>query len=390
MHAFAVSHTKNRQNTIFTVTMHAFNLQVFIMYQPNVRKKRPWMPWLAGFLLLAFLIVFFKLLAPILTPFIVSAVLAYILDPLVDKLRRFRIGRARGSLWVMLFAFTLITGLLLVIIPMLIEQTNHIITRIPAVIDWIQNKLLPWYNARFGEHVAINEQTVMAWLRANATQVQQYLQNIMVIMMRQGSAIAVGLGNLVLLPLILYYFLRDWPKWRFGVRELVPRRYLATYSRITGEMDTVLGEFMRGQLLVMVIMGLIYGIGLMAVGLDSGFAIGMVAGILVFIPYLGAFTGLLLATLAAVLQFDSWQGLLMVWAVFGLGQFLESFFITPQIVGDKIGLSPFWVIFALLAFGHLMGFVGMLVALPLAAICLVLLQEGKRAYLNGRFYQREK
>lgn len=360
------------------------------MYQPNVRKKRPWMPWLAGFLLLAFLIVFFKLLAPVLTPFIVSAVLAYILDPLVDKLRRFRIGRARGSLWVMLFAFTLITGLLLVIIPMLIEQTNHIITRIPAAIDWIQNKLLPWYNVRFGEHVAINEQTVMAWLRANATQVQQYLQNIMVIMMRQGSAIAVGLGNLVLLPLILYYFLRDWPKWRFGVRELVPRRYLATYSRITGEMDTVLGEFMRGQLLVMVIMGLIYGIGLMAVGLDSGFAIGMVAGILVFIPYLGAFTGLLLATLAAVLQFDSWQGLLMVWAVFGLGQFLESFFITPQIVGDKIGLSPFWVIFALLAFGHLMGFVGMLVALPLAAICLVLLQEGKRAYLNGRFYQREK
>lgn len=155
-------------------------------------------------------------------------------------------------------------------------------------------------------------------------------------------------------------------------------------------MDTVLGEFMRGQLLVMAIMGAIYGVGLMLVGLDSGFAIGMVAGILVFVPYLGAFTGLLLATLAAVLQFDSWTGILMVWSVFGIGQFLESFFITPQIVGEKIGLSPFWVIFSLLAFGQLMGFVGMLIGLPLAAVCLVLYHEGKRAYLNSRFYNRQK
>lgn len=360
------------------------------MYQPSIGKKRPWMPWLAGFLLLAFLVTFFKLLGPILTPFIMGAVLAYILDPLVDKLRRFRIGRARGALWVMLFAFILLVCLLLVIVPMLIEQTNSIIGRIPAIIDWIQNKLLPWYNARFGEHVAINEQTVMTWLRANASQVQQYLQNLMVAVMHQGSAIAVGLGNLVILPLILYYFLRDWPSWRFAVRELVPRRYIDVYTRVTSEMDTVLGEFLRGQLLVMIVMGLVYGVGLMLVGLDSGFAIGMVAGILVFVPYLGAFTGLLLATLAAVLQFDTWHGLLMVWGVFAMGQFLESFFITPQIVGERIGLSPFWVIFALMAFGQLMGFVGMLVALPLAAICLVLLHEGKRAYLNSRFYRREK
>lgn len=360
------------------------------MYLPNQTKKRPWMPWLAGFLLLAFLITFFKLLGPILTPFIVGAVLAYILDPLVDKLRRFHISRARGSLWVMLLAFLILTALLLIIVPMLIEQTNNIIKRIPAITDWIQHKLLPWYNIRFGEYFAINDQTVMTWLRANATTIQTYLQNTMVTIMQQGSAIAVGLGNLVLLPLILYYFLRDWPQWRFAVRELVPRRYLTTYTRITTEMDTVLGEFLRGQLLVMIVMGLIYGVGLMLVGLDSGFAIGMVAGLLVFVPYLGAFTGLLLATLAAILQFNSWHGLFMVWAVFGIGQFLESFFITPQIVGEKIGLSPFWVIFALMAFGQLMGFVGMLVALPLAAVCLVLIIEGKQTYLKSRFYNRQQ
>ena len=155
-------------------------------------------------------------------------------------------------------------------------------------------------------------------------------------------------------------------------------------------MDKVLGEFLRGQLMVMLIMGLIYGFGLMFVGLDSGFAIGMIAGILVFVPYLGAFTGLLLATLAALLQFGSWQGLFMVWGVFAIGQFLESFFITPQIVGDRIGLSPFWVIFSLMAFGQLMGFVGMLVGLPLAAVTLVLLREGVDSYFKSGFYRQEQ
>ncbi len=163
---------------------------------------------------------------------------------------------------------------------------------------------------------------------------------------------------------------------------------MATYSRIAGKLNRVLGEFLRGQLMVMIIMGLLYGLGLMTVGLTSGFAIGMVAGILVFVPYLGAFTGLLLATLAAVLQFGSWWGVLSVWVVFGVGQFLESFFITPKIVGDRIGLSPFWVIFSLMAFGSLLGFVGMLVALPLAAICLVLLDEGKTVYLKSQFYRK--
>ena len=191
---------------------------------------------------------------------------------------------------------------------------------------------------------------------------------------------------ILLLPFLLYYFLLDWVRWTHGIKVMMPRRILPTYNRIAAEMDKVLGEFLRGQITVMLVMGLLYGLGLMLVGLDSGFAIGMVAGLLVFIPYLGAFIGLLLATVAAVLQFDSWTGLLLVWAVFGIGQFLESFFITPKIVGDRIGLSPFWVIFALLAFGQLLGFVGMLLALPLAAITLVLLREGGNAYLASGYY----
>ena len=208
-------------------------------------------------------------------------------------------------------------------------------------------------------------------------------------LMRQSGNVISGMSNLILLPLLLYYFLLDWKRWSYGISALVPRRFIDTYTRITSNMDEILGEFLRGQLMVMLIMGLVYGVGLMLVGLDSGFAIGMIAGILVFIPYLGAFTGLLLATVAALLQFSTWNGLIMVWVVFAIGQFLESFIVTPKIVGDRIGLSPFWVIFSLMAFGQLMGFVGMLAGLPLAAVTLVLLREGVNAYFHSRFYKHK-
>ncbi len=358
------------------------------MYIPH--KKRPWLPWLFGLLLIGGLLLAFYLLGNVLTPFIVAAVLAYILDPLVSKIEKLGIHRSRASMWLMLFAFFVIIGLLLVIVPMLVEQFQSIVQKIPKLVDYVQTKLVPWFNQKFGGHIALNEKTIANWLRSNMTGIQSSLQRALPAVMQQGGALAAGIGNLVLLPLLLYYFLLDWSRWEQGITTMVPRRYLATYQRITRNMDTMLGEFLRGQLMVMLIMGVLYGTGLMLTGLDSGFAIGMVAGILVFIPYLGAFTGLLLPTLAAVLQFDSWTGLFAVWGVFGIGQFLESFFITPQIVGEKIGLSPFWVIFSLMAFGQLFGFVGMLIALPLAAICLVLIQESKALYLNSIFYRREK
>lgn len=352
-------------------------------------KKRNGLPWLVGFLVLVFFGVSFHLLRDVLTPFLIAAVLAYILNPLVERLEKLGVRRTRASMWVMCFAFVLVMGLMLVIVPMLVQQIYSIIIKMPLLIDWAQNRALPWLNHMLDGIVVLNGDTFINWLRANTSNIQNALQAAMTLLMQQGSSVATMLMNLGMLPLLLYYFLLDWGRWADGLRLIVPRRYVATYTRITTNMDTVLGEFLRGQITVMLIMGLIYGLGLMFVGLDSGFAIGMVAGILVFVPYLGAFTGLLLATLAAVLQFSSWTGLLAVWAVFVVGQLLESFFITPQIVGDRIGLSPFWVIFALMAFGSLLGFVGMLVALPLAAVCLVLLREGKTAYLGSRFYRRE-
>ena len=237
---------------------------------------------------------------------------------------------------------------------MLINQFNNMVSRIPQIVDFTQNRLLPWLNHVAGNYVHIDQDSVVKWLQSHIGGIEQHAQ---------------GLGPDADAPKRQRHQRHEQPDpaaalavlFPFGLETLVlrhqrvvPRRFIDTYTRITSNMDEVLGEFLRGQLMVMLIMGLVYGVGLMLVGLDSGFAIGMIAGILVFIPYLGAFTGLLLATVAALLQFGTWNGLIMVWVVFAIGQFLESFIVTPKIVGDRIGLSPFWVIFSLMAFGQLM------------------------------------
>ena len=357
------------------------------MYQA---KKRGWLPWVVGLALLvavAFLIVQMR---DVLSPFVVAAVLAYILNPLVEKLCRHGVRRGAAAMLVMVFTLLLLVLLLLIVVPMLVQQFGSLLGKMPELANFVQNKALPLANRLLGTHWALDEQSLSNWLSNHLGSVKTGLSKALPALLEQGGSLVSSLGNLAVLPFLLYYFLLDWSRWTEGIKTMIPRRYLAAYTRIGGNMDTVLGEFLRGQLTVMLIMGLLYGLGLMLTGLESGFAIGMVAGILVFVPYLGAFTGLLLATMAALLQFGTWQGLITVWAVFAVGQFLESFFITPKIVGDRIGLSPFWVIFALMAFGSLLGFVGMLLALPLAAVTLVLLREGVAAYMDSGFYRREK
>ena len=357
------------------------------MYTKKKRGLSPWLPCAVFFIAASWLVL---ALRDILTPFIAAAVLAYILNPLVEKLRDKGVSRGPASMLVMMFALLILLALLLILIPMLLTQFQNLTNRLPQLIDFVQNKALPWFNSHFGTHIPLNKETLLNWLQSHTGTLQNTASKIAPTLMEQGGALASGLSNLALLPLLLYYFLYDWQRWSHGIRALMPRRFIDAYNRIGGEIDEVLGEFLRGQLMVMLIMGVVYGVGLMLTGLDSGFAIGMIAGILVFIPYLGAFTGLLLATVAALLQFGTWHGLIMVWVVFGIGQFLESFIVTPKIVGDRIGLSPFWVIFSLMAFGQLMGFVGMLAGLPLAAVTLVLLREGAAAYFGSRFYKHNK
>lgn len=353
-----------------------------------VRPRNPYVHWIIGSLVFLVVMVLLYSLRTILTPFIAAAILAYILNPLVNKLTSAKIGRGLAAVLVTLLAIAIVVGLILFIIPMMVQQAEAAWQRVPDMVNYVQHQLIPWINQTFHTHLSLNGQVVTQYVTQNSEEIRSGLSKLMPFLANKGTSLMLMAANLFLLPILLYYFLADWPRWAEGTRRLIPRRYLEQVLRIGGEIDKTLSEYLRGQLLVMIIVGLIYGGGLALVGLDSGFAIGMLAGMLVVIPYLGAFIGMLLATLAALLQFGTLGGLASVWSVFLVGQMLESYVITPRLVGERIGLSALWVIFALMAFGQLLGFVGMLLALPMAAICLVLLRELTQHYFNSPYYQR--
>ncbi|WP_174874980.1 AI-2E family transporter [Vogesella oryzae] len=346
------------------------------------------LPWLLGVIGVFSVLWLLDRLSAVLAPFITAAVLAYILDPLVDRLQARGLSRTAALLLVMLAGFFAVLGLLLIVVPMLISQAQALTARLPVLVDFVQHSALPWLNHALGTSISIDSQSWRDALAGNAAGVRQALARLAPQLGHGGALLLQTVANLALLPVLLYYFLHGWDDMVARVATLVPRRWADQVGEIASEVDDMLGQFLRGQLSVMLIMAAIYGGGLALTGLDSGLAIGIVAGLLVFIPYLGAFTGLLLATLAAMLQFDSASGLLLVWGVFAIGQLLESFLVTPYLVGERIGLSPVTVIFALMAFGELMGFAGVLLALPLAAISVILGRHLIRHYFNSRFYQR--
>ena len=210
-------------------------------------------------------------LGDVLTPFIVAAVLAYVLNPLVEWLQLKRIRRAPASMIIMALALLILLSLVLIIVPMLLNQFNNLAERLPQIVGFVQNKLLPWLNSVSGNYIQIDQESIIAWLQSHTDELSNTLKAWIPTLMRQSGNVISGVSNLVLLPLLLYYFLLDWKRWSSGISKLVPRRFIETYTRISSNMDEVLGEFLRGQLMVMMIMGLVYGLGLMLVGLDSGF-----------------------------------------------------------------------------------------------------------------------
>ena len=203
---------------------------------------------------------------------------------------------------------------------------------------------------------------------------------------RSGFAVLALVTNIVLLPILTFFFLRDWNVLVAGVASLIPRDHLPTVSRLASQASDVLGAFLRGQFLVMVILGVMYGAGLWAVGLDLGILIGVIAGLLTFVPYLGPASGIILGVIAALVQYGDWQHIAGVLVVFGVGQVIESYWLTPKMVGDRIGLHQVAVIFAVLAGGQLFGFLGMLLALPVAAVANVLLRYAQERYTHSKLY----
>lgn len=327
------------------------------------------------------------LLAPVLTPFAVAALIAYLGDPLVDRLEARRLSRPLAVTVVFLLFSLLATLVVLLLIPLLEAQVSLLWNGLPAGLETLQDRLLPLASEYLGLEIEKLDPTrLVDILKSHWEKAGGIAAAVMQEVSKSGLAILAWTVNLALLPVLVFYLLRDWDVLVEHVRELLPRAIEPVVSRLARESDDVLGAFLRGQLSVMVLLGGIYAVGLSLVGIEGGALIGMVAGLVSFIPYLGAIVGVGAGLIAAFVQHGDLLHIALVLAVFGFGQTVESFLLTPWLVGDKIGLHPVAVIFAIMAGGQLFGFFGVLLALPVAAVAMVLLRYAHQRYTASGLY----
>ena len=327
-------------------------------------------------------------LSPILAPFLFAAILAYISNPLVSWFERQRVRRALGAVLVMLLLGGLFVLLLLILLPLFIKEVRQLSERLPGFLAQINDNLLPWIKARFGVELQFDLAALKKLIGENLQGADGLGMKLLASLRIGGLAVLGFVVNLLLVPVVLFYLLRDWNGLLAQINELLPRRWHPQLTGVAKEIDAVLAEFLRGQIAVMVLMSVLYVLGLWLAGLEFALPIGIITGVLVFVPYVGMLTGLLLATLVALMQFPSVSDVIPVWVVFGIGQALEGTLVTPLLVGKRIGLHPVAVIFALLAFGQVFGFFGVLLALPASAALLVGLRHLGARYRNSSLYKK--
>jgi predicted PurR-regulated permease PerM len=325
------------------------------------------------------------LLGPVLTPFLFALILAYIFQKQVAWLSRRGMSRGLAASVVMVLLLVGGVALLLVVVPLIQEQLARLSEGLPRFFEYARVRLEPL--ARDHLDLDLDFDHLRALAIEQMPSPQRIAAWVLPSLASGGLAVVGFFVNLMLVPLVLFYFMRDWDEIVASIDELVPRHLHAKVAGIAREIDAVLDEFLRGQVSVMVVMALFYAVALWLVGIDYAVAIGLLTGLTVFIPYVGALFGIVLGSVVALMQFEALGPLLWVWAVFGVGQFLEGYVVVPRLVGDRIGLHPVVVIFALLAFGQLFGFLGVLLALPASAALLVWLRHLRAHYLSSAAYR---
>ncbi len=329
------------------------------------------------------------LLGPILSPFLLAGILAYICAPLVERLDKLGLPRPAGVLAVMLLLTTLLALLALILLPLVNQEAQQLLARLPDGIRLLNEQLMPWLKERFGITLKLDPTTLPRLIADNRDSSQLIAQKLLASLKIGGIALFGIVANLLLAPVVMFYLLRDWHGLLSRLSSAIPRPWHAKTLAMVHEINAVLAEFLRGQLSVMLALSLYYGLGLWIAGIDFAAPLGMLTGMLVFVPYLGYATGFSLALAVAALQSAGMAPIVGVLAVYAIGQGLESFILTPWLVGQRIGLHPLAVIFALLAFGQLFGFFGVLLALPVSAVLLVGLREVRTLYLASHFYRGE-
>lgn len=341
--------------------------------------------WVALFVAIVALLLY--LLHPILTPFLVAALLAYLGDPLADRLEAHGLGRTM-AVCVVFFGLTLLAVItLLLTIPLVGQQLNLLADKIPQWLHVFQHTTLPWLQQRLNmPEGSLPATDFKALLTEHWSTAGGLLTEVWKRLAGSSMALLAVVANLALIPVVTFYLLRDWDVLMAHIRDLMPRAIEPRGVALVSECDEILGAFIRGQLLVMMALGIVYAVGLWFVGLELALIVGLVAGLASIVPYMGFVVGIGAAGIAAWFQFHSLSPLLGVVVVFGIGQALEGMVLTPLLVGDRIGLHPVAVIFAIMAGGQLAGFTGVLLALPVAAVIMVFVRHLHRNYKQSEIY----
>lgn len=326
------------------------------------------------------------LFAPVLKPFFIAALIAYLSNPVVDKLEQFKIPRILGVIIVFLLMLSLMTLIALFLIPLITDQINLLIHKLPIMIEWVQKTAIPWVNAKLGDGLDLKMENINRAVVEGLKAHQDMIGKIITTVTSSGFTIITVLFQTILVPVVTFYLLRDWNHLNHNLRHILPRRIEPTVVMLTKKYDEVLKSFLRGQLLVIIILGGIYTTGLWLVGLQFAILIGLMAGLLNIVPYLGFSVGLITGLIAAYYQFQDLTHLIYVLIVFMVGQSIESMLLTPLLVGDSIGLHPVAVIFAVLTGGYFFGLIGALIALPVAAAIMVLVRYGLTKYYKSTLY----
>jgi len=335
----------------------------------------------------AAVLVFLYLLRGMLLPFVAGLALAYFLDPVADALQRLGMKRTPAVVLIMAAVISCAVGLLVILVPLIQAQVMTLIDNGPdyaarvwesvkPVIAWLMSHLPPDQADALQNVLDGNNLNILSWAGT-------FLQK----MLRRGAAVFTLLSVLIITPVVTFYMLRDWDRLIAKIDSWLPRGHAAAIRGIARDIDRILAGYLRGQSTLCLVLAFYYGIGLSFTGLDAGLVMGISTGLLSFIPYIGGIAGLIIGMALAIVQFSDWLSILTVLAVFLGGQFLEGYVLTPRLVGNKVGLHPVWVLFSLFAGASLIGLLGILIALPVAAVVGVLVRRGLRQYLGSSMFQ---
>lgn len=328
-------------------------------------------------------------LREILLPFVAGAIIAYFLHPVVTYSCHKGIKRGFASAFLILLSVVLLIALFATLIPLIGEQLIGLIERLPSTLHVIENSVSAWLNNVINMLGMARADQIRGQISSLSAEGTTYLVNFAGRLIESGLTVFNVLSLLFVTPIVAFYMLMDWSKAIGSLEGMFPRRYAALIHGILSDIDDAISAYLRGQLSVMIILGSFYAVILSVIGLDFSLAIGAFAGLMSFVPYVGAISGLIVATIMALIQFaPDWIWVGVVVAVFVLGQLLEEYVLLPRLVGAQINIHPVWMIFALFAFGTLFGLVGVFLAVPLAAITAVLVRYGIVFYKKSQLYEQ--